>query len=62
MGSLKNILLHCEENEKEYEKYGVVSRDRDINQGWIECCEFFFRNFDITEKTIKEKGEENGTV
>ena len=56
MGSLKNILLHCEENEKEYEKYGVVSRDRDINQGWIECTKFFFSNFDIEEKTIK-KGE-----
>ena len=57
MGNLKNILLHCKENEKEFEKHGIVSRDRDVNQGWIECCEFFFRNFDITEKTIQEEGE-----
>ena len=58
MGNLKNILLHCEQNERDFEKHGVVSRDRDINKGWIECCEFLFRNFDITEKTIqKEKGD-----
>ena len=57
MGSLKNILLHCKEYEKEFEKHGVVSRDRDINQGWIECCKFFFNNFEIEEKTINEKGE-----
>ena len=55
MGSLKNILLHCKENEKDFEKYGVVSRDRDVNRGWIECCEFFFRNFDLTEKTINNE-------
>ena len=56
MGSLKNILIHCQQNEKDFEKYGVVSRDRDVNKGWIECCEFFLSNFKITEKTIK-KGE-----
>ena len=57
MGSLKNILLHCKENEKDFAKWDVVSRDRDVNKGWIECCEFFLRNFDLTEKTINEKGE-----
>ena len=55
MGNLKNILLHCRENEKDFDKYGVVSRDRDVNKGWIECCEFFFRNFDMTEKTINKE-------
>ena len=54
MGSLKEILLHCKENEKEFALHEVVSRDRDRNKGWIECCEFFLRNFDITEKTIDE--------
>ena len=58
MGSLKNILLHCKENEKDFDKYGITSRDRDRNKGWIECCEFFLRNFNLTEKTIQQqKGE-----
>ena len=55
MGSLKEILLHCQENEKEFAKYEAVSRDRDVNKGWIECCEFFLRNFDLTEK--QQKGD-----
>ena len=54
MGSLKDILLQCRENEKDYQRYGVISRDRDINRGWLECCEFFLRNFDLTEKTVDE--------
>jgi len=64
MGSLKNILQHCKEYEREYAENGITSRERDRNQGWIDCCEFFFRHFDLTEKTIKEqKGEcQNGTV
>ena len=57
MGNLKNVLLHCQENEKEYEKYGIVSSDRDINKGWIECCEFFFSNFELIEKTINNERE-----
>ena len=57
MGSLKNILTHCQDNEKEYEKHGIVSRDRDRNLGWIECCEFFDSNFELTEKTITEERE-----
>jgi len=58
MGSLKEILTLCQENEKDFSKYGVVGRDRDVNKGWIECCEFFLRNFDLTEKTITEKWDE----
>ena len=54
MGNLNNILLHLQENEREYEKMGIDSRDRDINQGWIECTKFFFSNFDIQEKIIIE--------
>ena len=61
MGSIKEILTLCQENEKDFNRYGVVSRDRDVNRGWMECCEFFLRNFDLTEKTIQEeqKGESN---
>ena len=59
MGSLKEILTLCQENEKDFNRYGVVSRDRDVNKGWIECCEFFLSNFDLTEKTITEEREEN---
>ena len=57
MGSLKNILTHCQDNEKEFAKYGIVSRDRDRNLGWIECCKFFFSNFELIEKTITEERE-----
>ena len=54
MGSLKEILLHCKENEKVFAEHQDVSRDRDINKGWIECCEFFLRNFDLTEKEVRD--------
>ena len=59
MNELKNLLPHCIEIEKQYESLGVNPNDpgRLINKGWIECAEFFLRNFDLTEKTIKEKGE-----
>jgi len=57
MGSLKNILIHCKDNEKEFAEHEITSRDRDRNKGWIECCEFFLRNFDITEKTINKERE-----
>ena len=55
MGSLKNILQQCQNHEKKYEEFGVNQNDpgRLINKGWIECAEFFLRNFDLTEKTIK---------
>ena len=55
MGNLKNILLQCQETERVMEKHNIISRDRDRNKGWIECCEFFLRNFDLTEKTINEQ-------
>ena len=55
MGSLKNILIYHQENEKVFAKYNIVSRDRDRNLGWIECCEFFIRNFNLTEKTINNE-------
>jgi len=54
MGSLKNIVLVCKEHERIYAKRGITSRERDRNQGWIECSEFFLRNFNLTEKTIDE--------
>ena len=54
MGSLKNILLQCKEHERKYTEYGVTSRDRDVNKGWIECCEFFLSNFNLTEKEVRE--------
>ena len=59
MGDLKNILPHCIEMEKQYEEFGINTNDpsRLINKGWIECAEFFLRNFDLTEKTVKEKGD-----
>ena len=55
MSRLKEILTLCQENEKDFDKYGVTSRDRDVNRGWMECCEFFLRNFDLTEKTIERE-------
>ena len=54
MGSLEDILLHCQENEKEFADHKVVSRDRDRNKGWIECCKFFFNNFELTEKEVRD--------
>ena len=65
MGRLKEILTLCQENETDFNRYGVTSRDRDVNRGWMECCVFFLRNFELTEKTInneEQKGETNGTV
>ena len=58
MGELKNILQLCNEHERQYKEFGINTNDpgRLINKGWIECAEFFLRNFDLTEKTIKEDG------
>ena len=55
MGSLKNILQQCQHHEEKYDEFGVNTNDpgRLINKGWIECAEFFLRNFDLKEKTIK---------
>ena len=59
MGSLKNILIQCQEHEKEYEKHGINPDDpgRLVNKGWIECSKFFLSNFYLTEKTITEERE-----
>ena len=57
MGSLKNILQHLEANQREYEDMGIEDRHSHINQGWLECARFFFRNFDVQEKTIQQKGD-----
>ena len=54
MSSLKEILILCQENEKDFSKYGVVSRDRDVNKGWMECCEFLLSNFELIEKEVRE--------
>ena len=58
MGSLKNILQQCQHHEKKYDEFGVDTNDpgRLINKGWIECSEFFLRNFDLTEKQIEGDG------
>ena len=59
MGSIKNILLHCQEYEKEAVKYDINPDDpcRLINRGWIEALQFVQEHFDIDLRTIKEKGE-----
>ena len=59
MGEAQDIMYQCKDHEKKYKEFGVNTNDpgRLINKGWIECSEFFLRNFDITEKQIKEKGE-----
>ena len=56
MDRLINILPQCLEVERQYEESGININDpgRLINKGWIECAEFFLRNFDLTEKTINE--------
>ena len=55
MGNLKNILIHCQEAERVFARHNITSRDRDRNLGWIECCKFFYNNFDVTEKTINKE-------
>ena len=59
MGSLKNILIHCQENEKEYKAFGINPDDpgRLINRGWIEALEFVQEHFDIDLRTIQQKGD-----
>jgi hypothetical protein len=59
MGSLKNILIHCQEFEKEYEQMGIKSDNpkRLVNRGWIDALKFVQDNFDIEFNTIKEERE-----
>ena len=56
MGSLKNILINCQENEKEYIAYGVEEKNENrlINLGWIQALRFIEQNFYIEEKTIND--------
>tara|TARA_Y100000310_G_scaffold301297_1_gene337655 strand:- start:857 stop:1030 length:174 start_codon:yes stop_codon:yes gene_type:complete len=57
MGSMKNILLHCQKHEIEYEALGINPDDpgRLINRGWIEALEFVQEHFDIDLRTIQQK-------
>ena len=63
MGSIKNLLLHCQQNENDYKKYEETmswekNENRLINLGWIQALRFVENNFDSNEKTITEqKGE-----
>ena len=63
MGSLKEILTLCQENEKDFKKYEEVmswekNENRLINLGWIQALRFVENNLDSEEKTItKQKGE-----
>ena len=43
-------------------KYGINDKGRWINQGWEEAFTFIKRNYDVAEKTIQQKGVDNGTV
>ena len=64
MGSLKNILIHCQEEEKKYKKMMSYELDdvdeltqdeaRLINYGWIQALRFVQSNFDIEYNTITE--------
>ena len=57
MGSIKNVLIQCQENEKEYQEHGINPSDRGrlINRGWIEALQFVEEHFDIDLKTIQQK-------
>ena len=64
MGSLKNILIHCQEHERKYKKIMPYELDdvdeltqdegRLINYGWIQALRFVQSNFDIEFNTITE--------
>ena len=64
MGSLKNILIHCQEYERKYKKMMPYELDdvdelttderRLINYGWIQALRFVQSNFDIEFNTITE--------
>jgi|TARA_R100000049_G_C1858211_1_gene22773 hypothetical protein len=62
MGSLKEILIQCQENEKDFKIHagGMSSGENEnrlINLGWIQALRFIEQNFDAEEKTIKEERE-----
>ena len=54
MGNIKNLLLHCQSNLKKYEEYDSDDNGRYINQGWIEALMYIQRNYDITEKEVRD--------
>ena len=56
MGSIKNVLLHCMNNEQECKDMGMPDDgDRMINKGWIEALEYVIRNYKIEDNIIKHK-------
>ena len=54
MDNIRDVLLHCLENDKDYVKYGVEDKGKWINQGWIEALQYVSSTFDTEEKTINE--------
>ena len=54
MGNIKNLLLQCQSNLKKYEEYDSDDNGRYINQGWIEALMYIQRNYDITEKEVRD--------
>ena len=59
MANIKNVLLHCMEIEQKYKVDTELSDDKDRmrNKGWIEALEYVMRNFDVEDRTIKQKGD-----
>ena len=49
MEELKNVLLHCLNNDTKYSEYKVESKDQHINQGWIEALRYVIANYNITK-------------
>ena len=62
MLAFDEVLEQLKDTIKEYDKYGINDKGRWINQGWEEAFTFIKRNYDVTEKTIQQKGVDNGTV
>ena len=54
---IKNVLLHCMNNEQKYKDNVVQMDDEDrmINKGWIEALEYVIRNYEIEDNIIKHK-------
>ena len=61
MSNIKNLLLHCMENEQKYQKYNMLDdKDRLINKGWIQAIEYIISNCNVDDKTINEqKGKQH---
>ena len=50
MDNIKEVLRGCQEYEDEMNKLDLHNSDRLVNKGWIEACNFFLKNFTITNK------------